>query len=183
MEDTSGSELTENIANLHDKNYFGIDVINNKLLKSCSPILLPYLGHLKNLSLRQGISPQPLSVAKVIPLHKGDEKSEVNNYHRISLLGSISKIYEKVMFRRLCSYVEKFVFLYNKQLRFLNKRRTIDALLYLTEKFRIDNDAAVSCGVFLDFKKAFGSLGHELLLRKLECYGLRGVPYSWFRSY
>ena len=128
VRDTNESEIMEIIANLHDQNSFGIDEINNKLLKSCSPILLPYSVHLINLSVRHGISPQLLKIAKVIPLQKGDDKSEVNNYCPIPLLSSICKIYEKVMFRRLCSYVEKSGFFHNKQFGFLNKRSTIDAL-------------------------------------------------------
>ena len=90
--DTNGTEITELISKL-DKSSSGIDKINNKLLKSCSPNLLSNLVQLISLSLRQGVFSHPLKVAEVTPLFKGNDKREVNNHRPISLLNSFSKIY------------------------------------------------------------------------------------------
>ena len=183
VRDTNEGEITEMIANLQHKNSSGFDEINNKLLKSRSPILLPYLFHLNNLSLCQGIFLHLSKVTKGIPLGQGGDKTEVNTYRPISLLSSTNKLSERVMLKRLYSYAEIMELKYKERFRFRNNRSTINALAQLTEKLRFDNDALVNSGVLCDFKESLDSLDLLLLAIKLESYGVRRVPYSRLRSH
>ena len=88
------------------------------------------------------------------------------------------------MHHRLYSFLDKYNCLFNKQFGFRNAHSTNHALISITEKIRraLDNDE-ISCGVFLDFQKAFDTVNHDILLGKLDHYGIRGVTNDWFRSY
>ena len=89
------------------------------------------------------------------------------------------------MYTRLYNFLEKYNCLYNKkQFRFSNSHSTNHALISITEKIResLDNNE-YSCGVFLDFQKAFGTVNHNILLKKLHHYGIRGITKDWFTSY
>ena len=87
------------------------------------------------------------------------------------------------MFRRLYSYFEIFGLINKKHFGFRNNPSTLDTLAQLTKKLSLDNDVPVNCIVFLDFKKAVDFFDHQLLLRKLECYGVTGASYSLLLSY
>ena len=102
----------------------------------------------------------------------------------ISLLSNISKIFEKFMHSKLYDFLNKFNCLYDLQFGFRNKHSTIHTLIDITETIREaieKND--VACGVFVDLQKAFDTVNHEILLSKLNYYGIRGVPQKWFQSY
>ena len=119
-----------------------------------------------------------------IPSYKKGDKSECSDYRPISLLSNISKIIEKAMYTRLYNFLEKYNCLYKKQFGFRNSHSTNHALISITEKIResLDNNE-YSCGVFLDFQKAFDTVNHNILLKKLHHYGIRGITNDWFKRY
>jgi retron-type reverse transcriptase len=84
----------------------------------------------------------------------------------------------------LNNFLEKSSILYDKQFGFRHKHSTVHALTEVTEKikFALDNDELVM-GIYLDVKKAFDTVNHEILLSKLNHYGIRGQMYNWFESY
>ena len=88
------------------------------------------------------------------------------------------------MYTRLYNFLEKYNCLYKKQFGFRNSHSTNHALISITEKIResLDNNE-YSCGVFLDFQKAFDTVNHNILLKKLHHYGIRGITNDWFKSY
>ena len=109
---------------------------------------------------------------------------DCNNYKPISLLPNISKIFEKLIRDRLSKFLEESKCLFSKQFGFRYKHSTTHALIDLTETIRkaLDNDE-FACGVFLDFKKAFDTVNHKIVLKKLEHYGVREHVVKWFSSY
>ena len=175
-------EILEIIQNLENKSSSGDDYISNLIIKSASTIIAPYLTGLVNKSMNQGVFPDKLKNAKVIPLFKEGSKTDVNNYRPISLLKIWSKIFERVMYNRMYHFMEHFSLLYNKQFGFRAKHSTIDALVDLTENVRSRSCKKV-IGFFLDLKKAFDTLDHSILLSKLERLGFRGNCLAWLTSY
>ena len=125
-----------------------------------------------------------MKFAIVVSIHKKDDTLDCNNYRPISLLPNISKVFEKLIKNRLSKFLEKNKCLFSRQFGFRNKHSTTHALIDLTETIRkaID-DNEFACGVFLDFKKAFDTVNHGILLKKLEHYGVRGHALKWFTSY
>ena len=143
------------------------------------------LADLINLSFTTGIYIEKLKISKIIPIYKekGDELLS-QNYRPISLLSNINKIFEKIMHKRLYSFMEKQGAIFEKQFGFRKHHSTSHALLDLTEDIRqaIDSNK-FSCGVFIDLQKAFDTVDHTILLKKLDHYGIRGVANAWFNSY
>jgi hypothetical protein len=142
------------------------------------------LAEVINLSLAQGVVPDIIKISKVIPVYKGGESFDPVNYRPISILSSFSQIFEKLVQKQLISYVEKHEILTQCQFGFRKNHSTEQAIAEIADNFRksIDNNL-FTCGVFLDFAKAFDTVNHTILLGKLEKYSIRGIPLKWFTSY
>ena len=142
------------------------------------------LSKIFNLSMRTGTHPDCLKLAMVIPIHKKGSKLEVGNYRPISLLSNINKLLVKIVHVRTYSFLEKYKCLYKYQFGFRKQHSTNHALIEITEKIRKALDSGkFACGIFVDLQKAFDTVNHEILLKKLDHYGLRGATNSWFESY
>ena len=120
---------------MNNKSSSGVDSIGNSVVKVTSDETNPYLTQLINLSFDHGVFPKLLARAKVFPLQKDGDKTEVNNYRPISILSIWSKVFELIMFNRLYVYFEELSLFTSQQSSFRQKHSTIDALVVFTEKF------------------------------------------------
>jgi hypothetical protein len=146
-------------------------------------IVKPF-AHICNSSFINGVFPNKMKIAKVIPIFKKEDNSLFTNYRPISLLPQFSKILEKLFNNRLDAFIEKHDTLSSSQYGFRSKMSTSLALLELTEEITtaLDNKKC-TIGVFIDLKKAFDTIDHKLLIKKLNHYGIRGIANTWLTSY
>ena len=137
-----------------------------------------------NNSMDTGIVPSKLKIAKVTPIFKAGDSHDFNNYRPISILPSISKVLEKIIYNRLHSFITNHDILSPCQFGFRPKRSTYMAIndFYSKVTEYLDNKM-YTVGIFLDLSKAFDTLNHDILLTKLNSYGIRGLANNWIRDY
>ena len=147
------------------------------------PISFP-LCKIYNYSILNGTHPDKLKHANIIPIFKKGSRMVISNYRPISLLSNLNKIFEKIIYKRMYSFLDKYNILFDYQFGFRSNHSTNHALISITEKIRasLDEDK-VACGIFIDLQKAFDTVNHDILLKKLEHYGFRGIINKWLRSY
>ena len=137
-----------------------------------------------NFCLKLGIFPDCLKIAKAIPNFKSGNKCDTTNYRPISILSSISKILEKIIYSRTTAFFEKHSVFLPTQFGFRPKHSTSHALLdVVTSSFDNINKNNYTALMFIDLKKAFDTVNCDILLNKLEHYGVRGVMLSLFSSF
>ena len=182
---TNTDELLNIINSIIVSKSYGPHSIPSDILHMIKPIIAVPLVDITNLSFENGKYFDNLKIAKVIPTFK-EKGSELlsSNYRPISLLSNINKIIEKLMHERLYDFLTKHNCIYELQFGFRKKHSTIHALMKLTDNIRhsLDN-GSFSCGIFIDLQKAFDTVDHNILLAKLEHYGVRGKANEWFKSY
>ena len=184
LQPPSEKEKMSVIGNISTRKAAGPNSVPNLILKEFKDKLKTPITIIINISFLTGKFPKQCKTANNTPIFKKGNKLDSSNYRPILLLPNISKILEKVMYSRLSKFLDKFDCLYNKQFGFRNAHSTIHALISITEEIRkaLDNNE-FSCGVFLDFQKAFDTVNHTILIDKLHHYGVRRVTLSWFESY
>ena len=177
-------EVGRYISQLDNKKSSGPDEINNYLLKLSLPYIVESLTYIFNLCIQHNIFPTKFKIAKVIPLFKSQDMSDVNNYRPISLLPCISKLLEKHIHKHLSHYLEINSLIHPLQSGFRHNHSCSTALSFLTDRFlSAVNTSEVSGAVFLDLTKAFDLVNHSILINKLSVYLKDSESLPFFKSY
>ena len=121
---------------------------------------------------------------EVVPLYKNGSKKYLANYRPITLLLTISKILEKLVYKRVYRFLNNNNQIYNSQYGFRSNHSCENAITELVSTI-VKNleDQKYTTALFLDLSKAFDTLEHDLLLQKLDKYRIRGTCLNWFKSY
>jgi len=161
-----------------------LNSLPNIVYKYCSDSISPIIAKLFNMSVSSGIFPTCLKIARVVPIHKSGDKSLPGNYRPISTLSVLSKCFERLMRDQLLYFLHSKNILSKYQFGFRENSNTTDAILeFLDGAYHALDHKHSVISVFLDFSKAFDTVPHDIMIRKLDFLGIRGSPLAWFDSY
>jgi Reverse transcriptase (RNA-dependent DNA polymerase)/Endonuclease/Exonuclease/phosphatase family len=180
----SQSEISEAISQLQVKKTLDCNGLSTLILSKNSLCLSKPLQHVFSLSLSNGIVPSQLKIAKVIPIFKAGDNQSVDNYRPISLLNVFSKVLEKIVYNRVVTFLDINNILSPSQFGFRKKHSTVHPLsLFVNSIANSLNKKIHSVAIFCDLKKAFDTVDHKILLKKLSKIGIRGSALKWFEDY
>ena len=181
---TSKQEIEDIIQNLDSNKSPDAFGISTKYIKIINSDISNHLAAIFNLSFSSGVYPDALKMAIVTPIFKGGSKLEISNYRPVSILPIFSKILGRLMQLRLVKFLEDNKIIYKHQFGFQKNNSTSQAVLDLFSNIiKAIDEGKYACSVFLDFAKAFDTVNHDILIDKLEHYGIRGLANNWFKSY
>ena len=156
------------LISLKNKKAPGPDKIPNKILKLAADYIKKPLCYIINLSLKEGVFPESLKTAHIIPIYKKGEHSDPSNYRPISLLSCFHKILEICMKIRISNFLQNNHIIYKYQFGFRENHSTNLALLDVTEQIYKHLDEKYYCiGLYLDLCKAFDSISNILISKLL----------------
>ena len=177
-------DVMDQLAIINTNKAYGPDGVPPRLLKEAKNVISKPLSHLFNKSLQTHSFPKMWKMANVLPIFKKGDKNTLGNYRPISLLNSMSKIFEKIIFKYLYNHFKDNFLISIWQSGFQPSLSTVTQLIELYHQFC----KAVSEGkeirvVFLDISKAFDRVWHKGLLFKLKKFGVGGTLLDWFTNY
>ena len=142
------------------------------------------ITHICNLSIKLSHFPKDCKVAKLKPLYKKGTKTDPKSFRPISLLPIVSKTVEIVIHEQTMEYLTDNNILYKYQSGFCKNHSTDTSLSYLTNKIMTDIHSGLLTGMILiDLEKAFGTINHDILLKKIASLGLSNHSIKWFQLY
>ena len=178
------SEISKILLNINNSKSPGFDNVAGKFLKDGSEILSAHISNIFNLSVMLSKFPSQCKIAKIKPIFKKASKLEAVNYRPISLLPLISKVFEKCIHDQLQMYVTSFNIIYKLQSGFRSDFSTDTCLSYLHNEILKGFEKGEYTGMILiDLQKAFDTIDHKILLKKLKYIGLSDDATSWIESY
>lgn len=172
------------IKNLKNTNSTGHDDISTNIIKAVAEDISPVLSYLVNLSLEYGVFPDMLKISVVKPLFKQEDKQNMEYYRPLVMVSIFSKIYEKIIYKNIYSYLEKYNILVNEQKGFRKNKSTDLAIYDFLRKVTSEMDARTQVSaLYMDLSRAFEYVDHKTLFSKLSAYGIRGNTLNLIKSY
>lgn len=181
---TTDEEIISHINELKADSAPGYDSISVKIIKAIKLCIIKPLQHIIDLSFTTGSFPNIFKKSVIIPIHKKGDKTIVSNYRPISLISNIAKVHEKCIKKRLYEYFEANKILSPNQFGFRRGLSTQNAIHSLSDTIASLLDINKKpLAIFIDLAKAFDTVSHKLLLKKLEKYGIRGLALQLLKEY
>ena len=181
---TNASEISSVVSQLKSSGSEGHDELCIIPIEEAIDLLAPPLSYIGTLSFSTGEFPNALKIAKVLPIFKSGDNYNFSNYRPISILSRSSKVFEKLNFSRLYEFLDKQNILNHHQYGFRQRLSTYMTILELTDHIHRGFERnEFTIGVFVDVRKAFDTVDHQVLIEKHKCYGIRGIPLDWLSSY
>ena len=178
------SEVEELCKALDPNKGMGWDGVSPKVIKAVAREISGPLSRLFNCCMREGHYPESFKVARVVPVFKSEDPTQFSNYRPISVLPVLSQIFERVLKSRLIQFLAEQEVIIPGQYGFRSGHSTAMAILDMVEKIRTAwTEKNCALGVFVDLKKAFDTVDHDILLQKLGHYGVRGQTLKILESY
>ena len=169
---------------IDEKKSVGLDNILNKLLKIAADVVAPPLTAIFTASINTGIFPQEWKESRVSPVYKSGARNDPSNYRPISVIPVIAKLFEKIVYEQLYEYLNNYNLLTTCQSGFRSLHSTLTALVEAKNSWSVNIDNGLVNGVvFIDLKKAFDTIDHNIILKKLGNYGVDLNSLKWFESY
>ena len=176
-------ECTKQINNLKNTSV-GFHSISVRMLKEVKDYVAPIISSMINIAFSSGSFPNCLKTAYITPIHKKGDRNIATNFRPISVLPLLSKIFERCFEARLSNFLTNFDIISKNQFGFMKGLTTEHAILKFTESaYSALNAREHVIAVFIDFQKAFDLVSHDILIRKLEAYGIRGNASKLVRSF
>lgn len=177
-------EISRQIDNLKEKSANGPDNISNTTIKSIKKHIIIPLHHIFNSCIKHSIYPDYFKLAHIIPIHKSGSQCKTDNYRPITLTSQLSKIFEKCLKRQIMIFLESNSILSANQYGFRTNLCTDDAVFSLTKNIYSNLDSNnKTLTIFLDLKKAFDTVNHKILLKKIINVGIKNKSLLLLKSY
>ena len=158
--------------------------LSSRIMKDAFEAVPVLLTKIFNLSLSKGIVPETWKSGTIIPLKKEGNSPDVNNFRPISLLPIQCKLLEKIVHTRILDHLEQYELLDTKQGGFRPNHSTIDTIVRFTESlYKNINSGQASIAVYIDLRKAFDTVNHNILIQKLDLLGINGLNLKWIENY
>ena len=177
-------DIMRAIDNLENKNSSGHDGISNKILKYIKYEISNSLTLIINQMMTTGIFPDAFKKSKITPIFKKGESSLLINYRPISLLPTISKIFERIIHNQMYDHLNNNNLLAEQQYGFRRLHSTEYAAVNLIDHVSKQMESGnIPCSLYIDLSKAFDTLSFDILIYKLRYYGFSGIELKLLISY
>ena len=172
------TDVLDIVNKLKPKTSHGHDEIPTKIVKETIDCIIQPLTHIVNASLQSAIFPDQLKIAKVVPIYKSSDQDNITNYRPVSLLPAFSKVFEKVMYKKIAAFFNSQNLFYEHQYGFRTKHSTIHPIIHLLNECAESMNCSPqksTLAILCDLSKAFDVINHEILIGKKT----RFLWHSW----